>query len=231
MFIGHLGVGMALKQVEPRVNLGILFFASLLPDFLLGVLILAGVEKVHIPADYAQKHYLTFTFPYSHSLVMALVYSVLASALAFGVGFRGKTYKFRAAIAVGLAVFIHWVCDWLEHPGLLPLAGENSYHLSLGLWDKMEMALGIEVLLLVIGLVIFLKQAGDIGPWARWGFAFFMVILTIVAVAGQVTATSAPSPTGLAVNWILSPIVLSLLAFGVDRKRPPAVTRSIQVSD
>lgn len=231
MFIGHLGVGMALKRVEPKANLGLLFLGSLFLDFMLGIFVLVGLEDVRVPADYAQKHYLTFTFPYSHGLVAAITYSVLAFAIICGAGFRDKVYKIRAALAVGLVVLIHWVCDWLEHPGLLPLAGEGSYHLGLGLWDKLVLALGIEVILVVLGLVLYLRQAREIGRWARWGFSFFMIILTFFAVAGQATATSAPSDIGMAVIWILSPIVLSLLAFWVDRKRQPVAFDPKSVSD
>ena len=77
MFVGHLGVGLGLKKVEPEVNLGLLFFATLLLDFLLGIFVLMGIEQVHVPADYASLHYLMFTFPYSHGLLASLIWAAL----------------------------------------------------------------------------------------------------------------------------------------------------------
>ena len=54
MFVGHLGVGLTLKKIEPKINLGILFFASLFIDFLLGLFVLAGLEQVIVPNAYSQ---------------------------------------------------------------------------------------------------------------------------------------------------------------------------------
>ena len=81
MFIGHLGVGLALKKAEPRVNLGWLFAAAMLPDLVLWSLVLAGVEQSWVPSDYAERRYLGFEFPYSHSLLGVLAGSALAGAL------------------------------------------------------------------------------------------------------------------------------------------------------
>lgn len=73
MFVGHLGVALGLKRAEPRLNLGLLCFATLLLDFLLGLFVLLGIEQVHVPATYAALHYLTFTFPFSHGLLAHLL--------------------------------------------------------------------------------------------------------------------------------------------------------------
>ncbi len=48
MFIGHIAVGFATKRAVPRVSLGVLMAAALLLDFLWPILLLAGVEHVHI---------------------------------------------------------------------------------------------------------------------------------------------------------------------------------------
>jgi TRAP-type C4-dicarboxylate transport system permease small subunit len=49
MGIGHVALGLALKKSEPRLNVGILVFATLLADFLLGVFAFLGWEWAHIP--------------------------------------------------------------------------------------------------------------------------------------------------------------------------------------
>ena len=78
MLAGHLAVALALKPAEKRLNLGILFFAALFADFLLGILVLVGIEQVHIPANFGNVHYLTFTFPYSHGLLASIIWSLIA---------------------------------------------------------------------------------------------------------------------------------------------------------
>jgi len=56
MFAGHLAAGLVLKNMERRLNLAWLFFAGLFHDFLFGILVLLGLEQVHIPSNFAQTH-------------------------------------------------------------------------------------------------------------------------------------------------------------------------------
>ena len=51
MFVGHYAVSLALKKVEPKLNLGWTFFAVMLLDALLGLFVLLGIEKATIPAN------------------------------------------------------------------------------------------------------------------------------------------------------------------------------------
>ena len=78
MFVGHLGAGLAAKAVARDINLGAAMAAALLLDAVLWLFVLAGWEKMIVPADYAQKHFLLFDFPLSHSLVAALLWAALA---------------------------------------------------------------------------------------------------------------------------------------------------------
>ena len=74
MGIGHAAVALGASRAEPRINVGLLIFAALLADFLLGIFAALGLEQAHVPPDYASRHYLTFTFPYSHGLVSLLIW-------------------------------------------------------------------------------------------------------------------------------------------------------------
>src|SRR5689334_19932365 len=115
MFAGHLAAGLALKKAEPRVNLGILFFASLFADFLLGLFVLFGIEQVHVPANFADIHYLMFTFPYSHGLLASLLWSLLAFLVVQPLWRKKREQKRRAGLVIALAVFSHFLLDWLVH--------------------------------------------------------------------------------------------------------------------
>ena len=63
MFVGHLGVGLALSSRARRFRLGTLLGAGMLLDVLLGVFVLAGMEQVIVPPEYAKEHTLEFVFP------------------------------------------------------------------------------------------------------------------------------------------------------------------------
>ena len=159
MFAGHLAVGLALKKVDQRVNLGILFFASLLADFLLGLFVLIGIEQVHVPANFADLHYLTFTFPYSHGLFASLLWSLLAFMFAQWVWRNRGDQKSKIGGVVALAVFSHFVLDWITHIPEMPLLGDSSPKLGLGLWNNLPIALTLETILVLIGLVLYFNAA------------------------------------------------------------------------
>ena len=129
MGIGHVAVGLGLKAADRRLNAGILIFGAFLADFLLGWFVLAGWESYQYPPDFASKHYMLFTFPWSHGLVPDLVWAVALGSLVWV--FRREP---RAAIVVGIAVVSHFVLDGVVHVQGLPVAGPGSPELGLGLW-------------------------------------------------------------------------------------------------
>jgi hypothetical protein len=219
MFVGHLGVGLALKTVEPKINVGILLFASLFLDLLLGLFVLAGLEQILVPVNYSQLHYLHFSFPYSHSLIAALLWSFAASCLAYVMLAGYQQFRLKAAMVISAAILLHWLCDWLEHPSQLPVAGESSRMLGLGLWNHMETALALEVLLVAAGTILYLRGAKKIGSKARLSMLLLMLLLVVVAVAGQATVTQAPQQVVLATSLVVQSIVIRGLCAWIDRAR------------
>ncbi len=80
MFIGHYGVALASKRVSPRLSLGVLFLAVQLLDVLFSLFVLAGIEKLRIVDRFtAYNPYDLYGMPYSHSLLGAAAWSVLAA--------------------------------------------------------------------------------------------------------------------------------------------------------
>ena len=116
MFIGHYGVAMAGKKVNSRPSLGTLFLAAQFLDILWPVFILLGWERVEI--EQVQKQFLTLHFtsyPFSHSLAAALLWSVVFGAIYYLVKKNVKTSVVLAAL-----VFSHWVLDLLVHVPVSP---------------------------------------------------------------------------------------------------------------
>lgn len=219
MFAGHLAAGLVLKKMERRINLGWLFFAALFHDFLLGILVVLGLEQIHIPANFAQTHYLTFTFPYSHGLTASIIWSLLGFGITYAVLPRWSSKERKqAGLAIALAVFSHFVLDWFVHIPEMPLLGDNSPKLGLSLWNNLPLALGLEVGLVLIGFIYYLIMVKPKTNLAKYGVAALMVLITTLTVTGQIFAETPPPATGAAMSWILQPFLICGLAYWFDRK-------------
>jgi hypothetical protein len=218
MFAGHLAAGLVLKKMERRLNIGWLFFAALFHDFLLGILVLLGVEQVHIPADFAQTHYLTFTFPYSHGLAASIVWSLIGFGVTYLLLSKWQaTERRQAGLAIGLAVFSHFVLDWLVHIPEIPLLGESSPKIGLGLWNNLPLALTLEAALVAAGFAYYLYAIKPKTNLARYGLGVLVLLITVLTVTGMAFGTTPPPATGAAMSWIFQPFLICGLAFWFER--------------
>lgn len=218
MFAGHLAAGLVLKKMERRLNIGWLFFATLFHDFLLGILVLLGVEQIHIPADFAQTHTLTFTFPYSHGLVASILWSLLGYGVTYAlVSSWSPSERKQAGLAIGLAVFSHFVLDWIVHIPEIPLLGESSPKIGLGLWKDLPLSLTLEAALVVAGFIYYLYAVKPKTNLARYGLGALMLLITALTVTGMLFSTAPPPATAAAISWIFQPFLICGLAFWFDR--------------
>jgi hypothetical protein len=215
MFVGHLGAGLAAKRMAPRLSLGALFLAAMLLDVLLWVFVLLGLEEVHVPANFGEVHYLTFTFPYSHGLVASLAWS----AAAFGVA-RAFGWNARAGVVVAATVFSHFLLDALVHVVGLPLLGSGSYGLGLGLWRHTGLEVALECLIVGLGWWIYLGSPRPARGGARWGLGGAVVLCALLTVAGGLATTPPPGPGAMAVTSLAAIGLLSALAFWLDPREP-----------
>ena len=78
MFLGHYGVGLASKKIEPRASLGTYAMAAVFLDLLWPVFLLLGLEHVKIdPGNTVVTPLNFYDYPYSHSMLMSVVWSLL----------------------------------------------------------------------------------------------------------------------------------------------------------
>ncbi|HUK41719.1 MAG TPA: hypothetical protein VLX11_11760 [Candidatus Acidoferrales bacterium] len=213
MGVGHLAAGLILKRVEPRINLGFLFFAALLSDFLLGVFYWAGLEHAYVPDDFPRLHYLRFNFPYSHGLLATVFWSAMGFLLTkyFCRNHTGT----RLGMMIALAVFSHFILDVVVHERELPLLGQESPLLGFGLWNHLALAALLEIMLVVVGLILYLPAARAHNLRKRSGVLLLMVVFSVLTV-GAMTSSTPPDLTAAAVSWIAAPLVLSAIAFWLD---------------
>jgi hypothetical protein len=185
MFFGHLAVGMAAKPVAPKAPLGALLLSATAIDLLWGVFAVTGIETVDASG--------ASSFPWSHGLFMAVVWSITGAALAFLLS-RDR----RVSILIGLLVFSHWVLDFISHPmGMgrelppdLPLLFEGSPKVGLGLYNSVPAALITDFGLFIGGIVIYLvttRARDHIGTWAFWLMIVFIFLLAGAVAVPQLS--------------------------------------------
>jgi membrane-bound metal-dependent hydrolase YbcI (DUF457 family) len=214
MFIGHFAVGFAAKRVAPRTSLGTLFAAAQLLDLLWPALVLLGVEKVRVhPGDTAFTPLAFVSYPWTHSLLMALVW-----AAAFALVYRRWTGSSRGAVVVGGLVASHWLLDFVSHRPDLPLAPGLS-KVGLGLWNSVPATVLVEGALFVGGLYLYAtstRARNLTGRLALWTLAVLLVGIYIANVMGPPPpGTNAVGAAGL-LTWLFIP-----WAAWVDRNRGP----------
>jgi hypothetical protein len=216
MFAGHIGAGLAIGRADRRINVGVLVTAALLLDGVLWLFILLGWESVSIPADFSRSHQPHFSFPYSHSLLGSLAWSILAALAACWWFPRSSGMKLRAAALVGAAAFSHWLLDALVHTPELPLAGPQSGVVGLGLWDAMPLALTVESLIVAVGLWLYLPRA-PISRGRKWGvFALSAVALGFTTV-GMTVAPPPPSADAMAAGSLVTVSIAAAVAWWLGR--------------
>ena len=214
MFIGHLGAGLALKKMDRTTNLGLFMASVMLLDFLLWIFVLLKIEFVTIPENYSQIHYLLFQFPFSHSLVASLCWSVLVFVLIKLISKKNLTAGLMA-----LGVFSHFVFDFIAHPPRIPLMGEDSMKMGLSLWNIMPLELSLEFIILAAGMYAHLSVTTTSTAGGKYGLIVLMIFLVIAAFTGQLLGPAPQSSSQVALSSIFTIVITVLLTFYLDRKR------------
>lgn len=216
MFVGHLGAGLAAKAVARDINLGAAIAAALLLDAILWLAVLAGWEKMIVPPDYAQKHFLLFDFPFSHSLAAALLWAVLA-ALLWSAAAGRKLLSLGAGV-MALAVLSHWLLDFLVHEPDLTLWGNASPRLGLGLWNRLDLALLVEMAIALTGLAMLLTRL-RLTRGRKLAVIAMTVIVAALTCLGMQSPTPPPGATLPAITSLFAIAMLVAVSAWADRRR------------
>ena len=212
MFIGHYGLALATKRAAPRVSLGTLIAAAQLADLIWPVLLLLGLEQVRIVPNANPLLTLSFdSYPWTHSLLMALVWAVIAGG-GYAVIRRNRT----GGAVVGLLVVSHWVLDWITHVPDLPLY-PGGPRVGLGLWRSLYGTLAAETAVFVVGVMVYTRVTRAIdrtGRWALWAFVAVLAVLYVAATFGPPPETVSGLAWGALAGWLIP-----LFGWWVDRHR------------
>jgi hypothetical protein len=217
MFLGHYGVALALKRKEPTVSLGTLFIACQLVDILWGAFLVLGWEHVRIlPDDNPLLTFQFYDYPITHSLVGALAWSLAAAALYYSWPTRDTSRHWQATVLVGAVVASHWVLDLVVHVPDLPIAGNDSPKLGLGLWNHFGLSVAVELLLLAAGTLVYVRGRSRRHPVrpVRLG----TVLLLLVGVyAASLFGPPPPSIMAIGLSDVGFLLLMGLLGAWADR--------------
>jgi hypothetical protein len=147
MFIGHFAVAFLLWRLFPSVPLPVMLVSVSFPDLLWSLLVPAGLEKVRINPDNPLQKFVVFEkYPYSHSLILTNVWSLLVGGVIAAV--------FNNPLV--LPVFVlgsasHWILDTVVHLKDLPILGFNGDRkVGAGLWNRGPLAFVVEYAFYII---------------------------------------------------------------------------------
>ena len=217
MFVGHYGVSFAAKKVEQSIPLWVLFLAVQFLDVLWAPFVLSGIEKVRIvPGITATNPLDLYYMPYTHSLVSALFWSCAVGLI---YQFVARPSRRQASVIIGLAVFSHWILDFIVHRPDLPLY-DNAAKVGLGLWNAPALAFGLEATLLFGGIWLCLR-----GQLAR---SFGTLGFGVLMLGIQVYIFFGPPPTSdraIAATALIAYAVFAIAIWWLQDRR--AITGAV----
>lgn len=159
MIAGHFGLAAAIKAKEPSTPLWALMLATAWLDVVFVPLFIGHIETIE-PAAGATTSYGggIIHANYTHSLVGAIVLAAVFGAVSW------RIWNRRVAMVLALVVFSHWILDLLVHRMDLPILPGNALGLptlGLGLWQLPNVSAIVELLLVLVGVVLYWRAARD----------------------------------------------------------------------
>ena len=204
---------MAAKQAAPRVSLGTLILATSWIDLVWPILLLFGIEHVSIVPGITSFTPLDFThYPFTHSLAMVIVWGLL-----LGGAYYLVRPSVKDSVVIGGVVVSHWLLDWLTHRPDLPLYPDGP-KLGLGLWNSVPLAIAVESLIFVVGVLLYYRgtrSSGRIGgTWSFWALVTALVFFYIMNIVGP------PPPDEKTLAWFaLAAWLFPVWGWWIDRHR------------
>ncbi|HEV8484886.1 MAG TPA: hypothetical protein VGV87_15200 [Blastocatellia bacterium] len=213
MLVGHFGVALVAKRVEPKLSLGTLMLAAMLADLLWGLFLVAGIEHVQFkPGRGAANYIADLDVAISHSLLMDVIWAAL-----FAGAYFMKRHYAQGAYVVFVVVLSHWLLDVVSLAE--PLAPGSSAHVGFGLWYSVPATVLVEGGFWLLAIILYVRATH---PAKRAGIYAFWAVVVLLTLAWYNNITG-PPPPGPVTAGISSLIFFSLVvawAYWMNRLRP-----------
>jgi hypothetical protein len=219
MFVGHYSVAFAAKSERNRIPLWVLFIAVQFLDYIWATLVLLGIEKLRVMKGFTAGSMIDSYFhPYSHSLIAAIAWSAVAALVYKPLcSWLGYPYRKSAALIVGLAVFSHWILDFIAHPRDLAIY-DNRWKVGLGLWNYRGLEFGLEIALLAGGIILYLAR-NAMSKARKMAVIGFGIALVVVQVGDTFVPRTPLSDKATAMGvWIFYTLFV-VVAYLLERTR------------
>ncbi len=212
MLVGHYGVSYAAKSVEPRLPLWVWFIAVQWMDVVWSLLVLLGIEKVHIVPGFTEASpYELYYIPYSHGLPGSIAISLVLGLI---VAMFVPGARLMTVLLVAAASFSHWLLDLIVHVPDLPLY-DNTAKVGFGLWRHVALSFPLELIILGLGAWLYARMtrfASAKGKYWYWGFVIVLAVLQVPANFGPPPS----SPENMAMTALFYYVTLALSAAWVE---------------
>jgi len=216
MFVGHYAASLALKRVERKASLGLLFLAVQFVDILFFPFVLLGIERIKITENFTQStHFELEYMPYTHSLFAAFLCAGFIYVIFRIVPPRSNS----VALVMGVAVLSHWFLDLIVHTPDLPIWSDASKKLGLGLWNNAIATYALEAALLAAGLWLYLRSSTAISPIGKYGMGIFVGILLLINAVNIFGPPFGDSRVSLAISALVMYFVFAGAAHWLDGRR------------
>jgi hypothetical protein len=219
MFVGHYAAALALKGKVKGSSLGMLFIATQFVDILFFPFVILGIEKMRLVEGFsAVNDFDMYFYPFTHGLLGSVVWAVIFYAVYYFVLAKSNAGRNAIAWAMALGVLSHWFADLIVHTPDLPLVnGEPK--LGFGLWNSKELTYSVEAVVLIAGLIYYLKNTtavSKVGSYAATGFVVFMLLLNYLNLY---VLPKNDDINALTISALLSYFVFAGIAHWIDKKR------------
>jgi membrane-bound metal-dependent hydrolase YbcI (DUF457 family) len=155
-------------------------------------------------------------YPWSHSLLMTLVW-----AAAFALVYFAASRDRGGAVWVAIVVASHWLLDFVSHRPDMPLYPGGREKLGLGLWQSIPATFAVEGVMFAAGIAVYVgvtRSRDRIGSIAWWAFVALLLALYIPGP----WASRPPSENAVAIFGIIALLIFGPWAYWIDRHREPA---------
>lgn len=209
MFIGHFSVALAAKKVDKAPSLAMMFIAVQLLDLLWPIFVMLGIETVKVDVGNTKLTPLDFSYyPYSHSLLMAVVWGILLAGIYYSV-----TKNRKGSLLLIALVFSHWILDLITHRPDLPITPFSDYKVGLGLWNYPILESVVEIGMFIAAALIYHQYARPAKKIVYWSLIIFFFIVHVLNLVGP------PPPSGEMVAWAANAMWLFVAwAWWIEKK-------------
>lgn len=209
-------MGFAAKRVVPRLPVALLLLAALFVDVLWGIAIDTGLEHARIAPGITRASALDlYDFPWSHSLLAVVFWSLLVGG-AFFLWRRNR----KGAVVLGLLVLSHWFLDFASHRPDMPI-GIHGPYVGLGLWNSVPATIAVEEAMAIAGVWLYLTATRARNAAGRYGLFAWVALMLASAIPAYTMAPPADTNVkALAASNFFLLVLLAILHL-IDRQREP----------